>query len=97
MTNSENYLCGNSFLHAMQLVIQSIVYTFSWQLKTKICKLKVNFFRGRFRRGRLCPLHYYWHPRIFKPSYDPVIIRVACLSENEYELEYCLTLLPRRF
>ena len=36
-------------------------------------------------------------PRIFKPSYDPVIIHIACLSENEYELEGCLTLLPRRF
>ena len=23
------------------------------------------------RRGRLCPLHYYWHPWIFKPSYGP--------------------------
>ena len=24
------------------------------------------------RRGRLCPaLHYYWHPRIFRPSYGP--------------------------
>ena len=21
------------------------------------------------RRGRLCPLHYYWHPGIFRPSY----------------------------
>ena len=24
------------------------------------------------RRGRLCPPHYYWHPRIFRPSYGPV-------------------------
>ena len=23
------------------------------------------------RRGRLCPPHYYWHPRIFIPSYGP--------------------------
>ena len=26
------------------------------------------------RRGRLCPPHYYWHPRIFRPSYGPVYI-----------------------
>ena len=26
------------------------------------------------RRGRLCPPHYYWHPRIFRPSYGPVRI-----------------------
>ena len=25
------------------------------------------------RRGRLCPPHYYWHPRIFRPSYSPGI------------------------
>ena len=24
------------------------------------------------RRGRLCPPHYNWHPRIFRPSYGPV-------------------------
>ena len=23
------------------------------------------------RRVRLCPTHYYWHPRIFRPSYGP--------------------------
>ena len=23
------------------------------------------------RRGRLCPPHYYWQPRIFRPSYGP--------------------------
>ena len=23
------------------------------------------------RRGRLYPPHYYWHPRIFRPSYGP--------------------------
>ena len=23
------------------------------------------------RRGRLCPPHWYWHPRIFRPSYGP--------------------------
>ena len=23
------------------------------------------------RRGRLCPPNYYWHPRIFRPSYGP--------------------------
>ena len=24
------------------------------------------------RRGRLCQPHYYWHHRIFRPSYSPV-------------------------
>ena len=24
------------------------------------------------RGGSLCPPHYYWHPRIFRPSYGPV-------------------------
>ena len=23
------------------------------------------------KKGRLCPPHYYWHPQIFRPSYDP--------------------------
>ena len=26
------------------------------------------------RRGRLCPPNYYWDPRIFRPSYGPVML-----------------------
>ena len=26
------------------------------------------------RRGRLCPIHHYWHPRIFRPAYGPVVV-----------------------
>ena len=26
------------------------------------------------RRGRLCPPQYYWHPRIFRPSYGPELL-----------------------
>ena len=34
------------------------------------------------RGGSLCPPHYYWHPRIFRPSYSPVQKTIRLKSDH---------------
>ena len=58
-------------------------------------------------RGRLCPPHYYWHPRIFKSSYGPVNtlvevdvlmkIHVAFFQKLMMHLSYFQTYEPNYF
>ena len=35
--------------------------------------------------GRLCPPHYYWSPRILRPSHGPALYNPADLSEVELD------------
>ena len=41
------------------------------------------------RRGRLCHPYYYWHPRVFRPSYGPA---TQCDVNNVFVLKRTSTL-----
>ena len=43
------------------------------------------------RRGRLCPPHYYRHPRIFRPSYGPDTDMIHVTNKSSHV--HCMSVL----